>query len=161
MLEQIDIVLVRIYTVLISVLSSVLTMTVTIIAGHDVHILLGAGICCSQVVFPAVTAKQPSQTKSLNSNPRIDLRGNAGKPDWHPLSQLSTKEKQWQLQADHLEECADEQQRQQLLYMREACAKRHMFQCNVWPDDDHISVRQQLLLTSLYHRRQSVKPSAG
>ncbi len=44
--------------------------------------------------------------------------------------------------------------------MREACAKRHLFQCNVWPDDDHISLKQQLLLTSLYHKRQSVNPSA-
>lgn len=78
----------------------------------------------------------------------FDSPGIAGKPNWHPLSQLSPKEQQWQLQADHLEECADEQQRQHLLYMREACAKRHLFQCKVWPDD-HISVKQQLLLTSL------------
>ncbi len=64
----IDIVLVCIYTVLISVLFSVLTMTVTVIAGHDVHSLLGADIRCSQVVFPAVTAEHSSQTKSLNSH---------------------------------------------------------------------------------------------
>ncbi len=64
-----DMISILIYIVLITILFSVLTVTVTIFAGHNVHILLGAGICCSQVVFPAVTAKQSSQTKSLNLNP--------------------------------------------------------------------------------------------
>lgn len=42
---------------------------------------------------------------------------NADTPDWHPLTQQSTKKQQWQLQADQLKACTDEQQWQHLLYI--------------------------------------------